>query len=122
MINLTPHAISIHTTSGVVTIPPSGTVARVAMTQLKVGEIDVFPPECPETDEQGNSNGKRVPVYQTSYGEVEGLPEDGVPCLVSAMVRAAVPGRKGVYSPDTGPSALRSESGQIVGVTGLIAA
>jgi hypothetical protein len=104
LINLTPHTIVIRVGGVDHAIPPSGTVARVSTAEAVVGEID------------------GVPVVRAVYGEVTGLPEEGTPCIVSAMVRAAVPGRAGVYSPDTGPSAIRDERGQIVAVTRLIAA
>lgn len=105
MINLTPHEIVILREDGTeVRIPPSGTVARVSTADVIVGEID------------------GVPVIRQQFGEVTGLPEEGTPCLVSALVRAAVPGRRGVYSPDTGPTAIRNGDGQIVAVTRLIEA
>ena len=102
MINLTPHAITV----GTVTFPPSGTVARVSAVDELIGL-------CPATG---------VPIVRRALGAVTGLPEKGEPCLVSALVLAAVPGRAGVFAPDTGPSAVRNEHGQIVAVTRLVAA
>lgn len=105
MINLTPHEIVIILASGAeVRIPPSGNIARVSTADVIVGEVD------------------GIPVIRQQFGEVTGLPEEGTPCLVSALVRAAVPGRRGVYSPDTGPTAIRNDSGQIVAVTRLVEA
>jgi len=109
MINLTPHPISIATETGIVTIPPSGTVARVTTRETQVGEITL-----PE--------GLKVPVFDRTFGEVEGLPPEGESCLVSALVLSAVPGRKGVYAPDTGSTAIRGQNGQIQAVTRLISA
>lgn len=107
MINLTPHPIVIRCQDGTeTTIPPSGTVARVSTTDEVVGT-------CPVTG---------APIVRRVFGEVIGLPEEGVPCLVSSLVLSAVPGREGVYAPDTGPTAIRNESGQIVAVTRLVAA
>ena len=103
MINLTHQAITIQTPTGAVTIQPSGSIARVTTTEVVVGE----------------SHG--VPVVTRTFGEPEGLPEEGTECLVSGLVLAAVPGRKGVFAPDTGPTAVR-ENGQIIAVTRLIAA
>ena len=100
MINLTQHPIVIGST----TIPPSGTVARVSTVERVVGEF----------------NG--VPVIERSFGEVVGLPEEGTPCIVSAMVASAAPGRKGVFAPDTGATAIRDEQGRVVAVTRLVAA
>lgn len=107
LINLTPHAITIRAEDGTeTTIPPSGAVARVSTTDEAVGT-------CPITG---------APIVRRRFGDVTGLPEEGVPCLVSALVLSAVPGREGVYAPDTGPTAVRNESGQIVAVTRLVAA
>jgi hypothetical protein len=59
MKNLTPHAIRIHDEAGkfLMEVPPSGTVARVSVGRVKVGE------------QEG------VPVFVETYGEVEGLPD-----------------------------------------------
>lgn len=103
MINLTHQAITIQSETVAVTFQPSGTVARVATTEVVVGE----------------SHG--VPIVTRTFGEPEGLPEEGTECLVSALVLGAVPGRKGVFAPDTGPTAVR-ENGQLIAVTRLIAA
>lgn len=121
MLNLTPHAITLRTSHGDITYPPSGTIARVATVENVVGHAEIVPPGVPETDEQGNSNATRVPVIARSFGAVEGLPPEGVPCIVSALVAGAVPGRAGVYAPDSGPTAIR-ENGQVVAVTRLVAA
>jgi hypothetical protein len=107
LINLTPHAITIRAQDGAeVTIPPSGTVARVSTTDEVVGT-------CPITG---------APIVRRVFGEVAGLPEAGMPCIVSALVLSAVPGRAGVYAPDTGPTAIRNDAGQIIAVTRLVAA
>lgn len=104
MINLTPHAITLSLPNREsVTFPPSGKIARVASQEVVIGTL------------QG------VPVIQRQFGAVEGLPEDGTPCLVSALVLSACPGRAGVYAPDTGPTAIR-ENGQVVAVTRLVSA
>lgn len=121
MMNLTPHAITLRTSHGDITYPPSGTIARVATMEVVVCHLEFVPPGVPETDEQGNTNATRVPVVARSFGDVEGLPPEGVPCIVSALVAGAVPGRRGVYAPDSGSTAVR-ENGQIVAVTRLVAA
>lgn len=102
MVNLTPHPITIGTT----TFPPSGTVARVTTTEVVVGA-------CPITG---------APVVRRQFGDVTGLPPAGTPCLVSALVLSAVPNRPGVFAPDTGPTAVRDSNGQILAVTRLVAA
>lgn len=104
MLNLTPHAITVQAADGSrMTFAPSGQVARVATLESVVGEYD------------------GIPVITRSMGEAQGLPEEGTPCIVSAMVASAVPGRKGVYAPDSGSTAIR-ENGQVVAVTRLVAA
>lgn len=104
MLNLTPHAITLALPNGEsVTFLPSGRLARVASQEVEVGTLH------------------GVPVIQRQFGAVEGLPEDGSPCLVSALVLSACPGRKGVYAPDSGPTAIRKD-GQVVAVTRLVAA
>lgn len=100
LINLTPHEINIHCGSEVISVPPSGTLARCAEVRTEVGRV---------TD---------IPVTRVSYGEVSGLPEpDGkTGYIVSALVAQAVKGRGDVFIP--GP-AVRDEAGRIVGCLGL---
>jgi hypothetical protein len=117
MLNLTPHAIVVRTPQGDITFPPSGIVARVTMTETFIGT-------CAAT---GSPVIRRAatgaPVIRRVPGEVTGLPEDGTPCIVSAMVLAALPpGTPGVYAPDTGATAIRDEKGHIMAVTRLVAA
>ena len=112
MLNLTPHAITLALSTGEsVTFPPSGQLARVTSQEVVVGVLHVM----------HASQMRRVPVIERQFGEVEGLPEYGTPCLVSALVLSACPGRAGVYAPDTGPTAIR-ENGQVVAVTRLVSA
>lgn len=104
MLNLTPHAITLRSPDGSEqTIKPSGTVARVEMTEQVVSEHS------------------GLPVIARQPGAVTGLPDDGTPCLVSAMVLSAVPGRPNTFAPDTGGTAIRKD-GQIVAVTRLVRA
>lgn len=100
MINLTPHAITVILPDGQeLTFPTSGTVARISTRETDAGTV------------------AGVPVVAVEYGEPEGLPSEGVPCIVSSLVAAACPGRAGVYVPDTGPTCKRDEKGRIVAVT-----
>lgn len=108
MINLTPHAITLQMMDSTITIPPSGMVARVATKEEYVGNARI-----------GDSI---IPVYRRTFGEVEGLPEEGNMCLVSTLVLSAVPGRKNLFAPDTGPTAIRNHKGYLEAVTRLIAA
>ena len=106
MLNLTPHPVVLRRADGSeITLPPSGTVARVTTHEVVVADHD------------------GIPVVTRTWGEVTGLPEAGTtPCVVSALVLGAVPGRSGVYAPDTGPTAVRDEQGRIVAVTRLVQA
>lgn len=113
LLNLTPHAIVIQAPDGVqITIPPSGQVARVTTEERIVDELDGVPIVVRTTGEV---------VVTCTTDDVVGLPDEGIPCLVSAMVLAAVPGRMNVYAPDSGATAIR-ENGQVVAVTRLVAA
>lgn len=98
-INLTPHALNIHTPDGVLNLAPSGGVARVATV------------ETPGLPVGG------VPTVSTSYGEVTGLPSptEGTIYIVSGMVASAAP-RGDVMSP--GPL-VRDEGGRPCGCQGL---
>jgi hypothetical protein len=107
ILNYTPHNVKILTEAPeindymVVSDYKSCGSARVATEQECVGEI----------------NG--VKVYSTSYGEVEGLPEqqDGVMLLVSFLVKQALPEREDLICPNTSPQGVvRDSSGQIIGV------
>jgi hypothetical protein len=105
VLNLTPHEITIRRPDGSdFTIPPSGMVARITTEERVIGTLD------------------GIPVVLRQPGGAIGLPEEGVACLVSAMVLTAVPGRSRVFAPDSGPTAIRDERGQIVAVTRLVAA
>ena len=101
-VNLTPHAIDVvvHEGSAAISIPASGAVARVAQSSDLVGEI------------------AGIPVFQNSYGDVEGIPapQDGTVYIVSAMAAQAVRGRDDVLVP--GP-AVRDADGRIIGCNGL---
>ena len=98
-INLTPHALNIHTPDGVVNLAPSGEVARVSSSSEVAGFLG------------------DIPLFRTTLGEVTGLPapEEGVALIVSGMVAAASP-RKDVFSPG---DLVRDDGGRPVGCKGL---
>jgi hypothetical protein len=100
IINLTPHTISVEGFDGSFTnLPPSGAVARVAVSYSPNGGVGP------------------LPVFRAEYGEVEDLPspEKGVYLVVSGMVAAAAP-RSDVFSPG---ELIRDESGKPIGCRGL---
>ena len=117
MINLTPHAIVIQIIkkgySEKITIPPSGTVARVAHQERFVDKLVI-------------SGELSVDVISRSTVNITGLPADAdEPVLVSSMVLEALQQMGGyeeypVYAPDTGVTAIRNEKGQIEAVTRLV--
>ena len=111
LVNLTPHAIVLRGVDGDVTVPPSGTVARVST--------------VPGVDSGDSAGG--VPIFTSpSFGEVEGLPAPSTDTMyiVSALVLARCAGRTDVLGPGTGPQdgAVRDVEGRIVAVTRLIRA
>lgn len=103
LVNLTPHAIHLYFPNGTsVTVPPSGTVARVQeiTTEVAAG--------VPGT----------IRIVSISYGKPEGVPEvDGNTYLVSALVRAALPHRFDVLSPG---ELVRDEKGAVIGCRALV--
>lgn len=109
-VNLTPHALGICDPEGklIASIPSVGS-ARVKTSATEVAKVEI--------------EGTEVSVVETSYGEVEGLPEpiEGTMYIVSILVVSALKAlgidRSDVVAPDTGPaSVVRDEGGNIVGV------
>jgi hypothetical protein len=110
LVNLTPHEINVITPSGVVNVPPSGDVARVAMYSRSVDPLKIEHPD--------NDRFVDIPVRVSTPGEVTGLPNPShaKEFLVSGQVRAALPMRLDIYSP--GPL-VRNGAGQPIGCEGL---
>lgn len=100
IINLTPHEINFIHGDEIVSIPASGTVARLTSKTVVTGEI------------------MGIPVTETVYGEVTGLPdEDGENIyVVSALVAAQCKNRFDVFIPN---ESVRDENGRIVGCRSL---
>ena len=102
-INLTPHVLNISTPTGMINLPPDGTVARVAVERKLATTIS------------------GIPAYRTAYGAVEGLPApiEGTIFIVSAMVRNhpdIVFNRMDVASPG---ALIRDSEGKVVGCDGI---
>jgi hypothetical protein len=97
-INLTPHTINEVTTG--LNIAPSGIVARISTSKKRVAE------HC------------GVPIFHTSLGELEGLPEpvDGVVYIISALALNTVKDRLDVVSPG---NLQRNEQGKPIGCLGF---
>ena len=97
LVNLTPHRITFVREDGPnLAFEPSGIVARVTATTVRVGDF------C------------GIPITHTVYDEVCGLPdpEEGTVYIVSSIVAHAVPEREDVFIPN---ESVRDESGRIVG-------
>jgi len=104
IVNLTPHAITVQGTDGEkTTFQPSGTLARVSQTQQSAGKIGAFE------------------LRRNTFGDVEGIPAPAADTfyIVSAIVLSASD-RPDLIAPDTGPSAIRNDKGQIEAVRAFI--
>ena len=106
IINLTPHKITFVTSKGNLGVDPSGTIARVFAKVEETGHIYV------------TKFGISVPITETTYGEVEGLPDpvDGTIYIVSSLVAQRVPEREDVFIPN---ESVRDENGRIIGCRSL---
>ncbi len=109
LINLTPHALTIYSSTGVHVIPASGSLARVRSTTEVITEID------------------GIPVIRPSFSDIEGLPDPKPDTyyLVSSVVLTALRShsihRGDVVAPATGPNdgCIRNAQGHVQGVTRL---
>ena len=102
IINLTPHPINFldGDNNPVLTVQPSGTIARAKQTRTLCGTV------------------AGIPVNQCAYGTVQGLPEPAKETIyiVSAITAQACPERADVYIVD---DSVRDENGHIIGVRAL---
>jgi hypothetical protein len=109
LVNLTPHGLTIYSSSGVSEVPASGSLARVRSTSDVIREID------------------GIPVVRQHFGQVDGLPdpEPNVAYLVSNVILTALRAhgiyRTDVMAPATGPNdgCIRNAQGHVQGVTRL---
>ena len=104
LVNLTPHAISLHGVDGVKTLQSEG-IARLAVTREPRPDVILL---------DGT-----FPVVRPTLGAVTGLPDarEGVIYVVSALVAEAVK-RPDVMSPG---ELIRDAAGVIIGARGLCA-
>lgn len=106
IINLTPHSINFVDASGapLVTVEPSGQLARVTAHTVTTGSVSV--------------GDVTIPTTGTTYGEVEGLPapEEGTIYIVSSLVASRCPDRTDVFIPN---ESVRDEKGRIIGCKSL---
>ena len=116
--NLTPHSISVFAADGktlLVTVPPSGVIARVTVSRVETGVVPIEPDAAAILRHDPLAG---IPVYVGTYGAVTGLPAPdlGTVYIVSAMVRQAVQTRRDVLSPG---ELIRDAAGQPLGCRGL---
>ena len=106
LINLTPHDIVFvdGDNNPVLTVAPSGQLARVSVKTVPVGELNVM--------------GVKIPITTSSFGDVTGLPdeEDGTAFIVSLAVINALHkqgiNRSDLYIPN---ESIRNDKGQVIG-------
>lgn len=98
IINLTKHTINEVTTGA--TIPPSGQVARVNTSRVKVHEFLGYP------------------IFKTKFGDIEGLPEpkEGTMYIVSALCLTRCPEREDLLAPG---NLIRDENDKPIGCLGF---
>jgi hypothetical protein len=98
--NLTPHEINLHLEDGgILTIPPSGVVARTVETSQRQEDL------C------------GIPVFSVKHGGCEIPPaQKGVVYIVSALALGANPDRTDLFSPY---GLVRDGEGRIIGCKGL---
>ena len=106
LVNLTPHAIHIVDDSGspLLTLPPSGSVARCATAR--------------EFNRLLSIGGVVISQTHTGFGEIEGLPcsVTGIFYIVSALVAQAARDRDDLLIPD---DTVRDNEGRIMGCRAL---
>lgn len=105
LLNLTPHLLTLVGGNGTITVPPSGQVARLAVTRTACPPVTI--------------DGVTLPVSRPVLGDIVGLPapEPGVLLVVSALVAEAA-NRGDVMSPG---ELLRDSTGAVIGARGLCA-
>ena len=105
IVNLTPHPVNLLTGEGTITLPPSGTVARV--------REEILPDSGIVLDD-----GVEIPVVRKVFREVVGLPEpsEGTMFIVSLAVAQAARERDDLLVPD---DFVRDKEGRIIGARRL---
>jgi len=100
-VNLIGHDITI---SGHGTLPKCNNPCRVDTRQLVIEKLS------------------GIPIVKTEFNGLMNLPEqeEGTYFIVSRIIMDYIPiGREDVFCVDTGPTAIRDQSGQVVAVTQL---
>lgn len=102
IINLTPHAVNIMPEG------PEGPIRTIS----SIGEARA------KTSRKQIGTIEGIPVYKTTFGDIEGLPEpqEGTIYIVSSITAQAVPHRDDVFIPD---DIVRDEQGRVIGCRAL---
>lgn len=105
IVNLTPHSLTLVGENATLVVPPSGIVARLAVTRTALSPVVV--------------DGVELVVNLPVMGDVTDLPaaEEGVVLITSAVVASAV-NRPDVMSPG---ELIRDNAGNVIGARGLCA-
>ncbi len=102
IVNLTPHSISFIDENGNIIriVETSGDVARLTTKTVVTGEYD------------------GIPVTETEYGEITGLPDPTPDTIfvVSSLIAQRVPERDDVFIPN---ESVRDNAGRIIGCRSL---
>lgn len=99
--NLTPHTVTIVTSTGEQIIyMPTGVIPRLSTKTIQVGAVD------------------GIPLTSTVFGDVQDMPDavQDVYLIVSRMVLAAMPNRKDLLVPN---ELVRNDKGMIIGCRSL---
>lgn len=104
LVNLTPHSITIKTPTGLVTLPATGTVARVTEKRIAYKTIVI--------------QGHEIQITRVIRGKAENLPEpSGLTFyIVSSIVANACKDRSDLLTPG---QLCRDDSGNVIGCLGL---
>ena len=131
LLNLTPHDICITLSHDTITLHPEPVSARLTPHYSLEPDLTLF---------DGSSWSYSIPLARRELGMISGLQYDDKglikPCIVSLVVLQYMeqlwasakrspyhdPGAQAplIFSPDTGPSALRDGAGRITSVTRLL--
>lgn len=107
IVNLTPHDINFVGDDGTIitTIEPSGALARVTAKTVTTGKVEVGVGVC-------------IPVTETDYGEVFGLPapRENTIYVTSSLVAQRCRDRDDVFIPN---ESVRDSAGRIIGCRSL---
>ena len=110
LVNLTPHAVNVVDAENnpLLTIAPSGVIARVTCKTVITGYITV----------KNGDTLVNIPETENTYGKVQDLPDPvpGVLYCVSRMIKDACPDREDLRIPN---QSVRNDQGQIIGCLSL---